>query len=47
MTLAGLGGSNAHPTGDQEVVGLTAGSAMFFRGDSIMKYFLRSFPLFR
>ena len=33
-----------HPTGDQEVVGLNlAGSATFFRGDLIMKYFLWSF----
>ena len=31
-------------TGDQEIVGLTpAGSATFFRGDLIMKYFLWSF----
>ena len=35
-------------TGDQEVVGLTpAGSATFFRGDLIMKYFLSSFSPFR
>ena len=32
------------PTGDQEVAGSTpAGSAIFFRGDLIMKYFLQSF----
>ena len=32
------------PTGDQEVAGLTpAGSATFFCGDMIIKYFLRSF----
>ena len=35
------------PTGDQEVEGLThAGLATFFRGDLIMKYFLRSFSPF-
>ena len=35
-------------TGDQEVAGLTpAGSATFFRGDLIMKYFLGSFSPFR
>ena len=35
------------PTGDQEVAGLThAGTATFFRGDLIMKYFLQSFSLF-
>ena len=46
--FAGLGGSDAHPTGDQEVVGSTpAGSATFFCGDLIMKYFLRSFSPFR
>ena len=39
---------DARPTGDQEVVGsITAGSATFFRGDLIMKYFLRSFSTFR
>ena len=33
---AGLGGSNAGPTGDQEVVGATpAGLATFFRGGLI------------
>ena len=38
---------DAHLTGDQEVVGLTpAGSATFFRGDLIMKYFIRPFSLF-
>ena len=37
---------DAHPTGDQEVAGSTpAGSAILFRGDLIMKYFLRSFSL--
>ena len=31
-------------TGDQEVAGFTpTGSASFFRGDLIMKYFLQSF----
>ena len=45
--LAGLDGSDARPTGDQEVSGLTpARSATFFRGDLIMKYFLRSFSPF-
>ena len=35
---------DARPTGDQEVVGSTpAGSATFFGGDLIMKYFLWSF----
>ena len=35
------------PTSDQEVVGLTlAGSATFFRGVLIMKYFLRSLSPF-
>ena len=35
---------DAHPTGDEEVAGSTpAGSATFFRGDLIMKYFLRPF----
>ena len=39
---------DAHPTGGQEVVGSTpAGSATFFRGDLIMKYFLQSFSPFR
>ena len=39
---------NARPTDDQEVAGLTpAASAPFFRGDLIMKYFIRSFSLFR
>ena len=36
-----------HQTGDQEVASSTpAGSATFFRGDLIMKYFLRSFSPF-
>ena len=36
------------PTGDQEVVGSTpTGSATFFRGDLIRKYFLWSFSPFR
>ena len=40
--------SDACPTGDQEIGGLTpAGSATFFRGDMIMKYFLQSFSPFR
>ena len=39
---------DARPTGDQEVAGSTpAGSATFFRGDLIMKCFLRSFSPFR
>ena len=39
---------DAHPTGDQEVAGSTpAGSATFFHGDLIMKYFLQSFSPFR
>ena len=33
---------DARPIGDQEVAGSTpAGSTTFFRGDLIMKYFLR------
>ena len=36
---------DARPTGDQEVAGSTP--AIFFRGDLIMKYFLRSFSFFR
>ena len=37
---------DACPTGDQEIAGLNlAESATFFRGDFIMKYFLRSFSL--
>ena len=40
--------SDVRPTGDQEVAGSTpAGSAAFFRGDLIMKYFRRPFPPFR
>ena len=36
---------DARPTEDQEVAGLTpAGSAKFFRGDLMVKYFLWSFP---
>ena len=39
---------DASPTGDQEAAGATlAGSATFFRGDLIMKYFLRSISPFR
>ena len=38
---------DARPTGDQEVAGLTpAGSATFFLGDLIMKYFLPSYSAF-
>ena len=38
---------DARSTSDQEVAGSTpAGSAAFFRGDLIMKYFLRSFSPF-
>ena len=38
---------NTHPPDDQEVAGLTpAGSATFFHGDLIIKYFLRSFSPF-
>ena len=38
---------DAHLTGDQEVAGsIPAGSATFFCGDLIMKYFLRSFSPF-
>ena len=39
---------DARPTGDHKVAGSTpAGSATFFRGNLIMKYFLRSFSPFR
>ena len=39
---------DAHPTGDQEVAGLTpAGSATFFGGNLIMRYFLWSVSPFR
>ena len=39
---------DARPTDDQEIAGLTpTRSATFFRGDLIMKYFLRSFSPFR
>ena len=43
---AGLGGSVGRASNDdQEVAGSTsAGSVTFFRGDLIMKYFLRLFP---
>ena len=42
--FAVLGGLDARQTGDQEVAGSTpAGSATFFCGDLIMKYFLRLF----
>ena len=38
--FASLCSSDARPTGDQEVAGSTpAGSATFFCGDLIMKYF--------
>ena len=44
ISLALVAQLDAHATGDQEVAGLTpAGSAIFFCGDLIMKYFLRSF----
>ena len=37
---------DARPTSDQEVAGSTpAGSAAFFRGDLIMKYFLSLPPI--
>ena len=39
---------DVHPSGDQEVARSTsAGSATFFPGDLIMKYFLCSFSPFR
>ena len=39
---------DARPTSNQEVAGSTpAGSARFFRGDLILKYFLRSISPFR
>ena len=45
MTLAPVAQLHARSTDDQEVAGSTpVGSATFFRGDLIMKYFLRSFP---
>ena len=46
LLFASLSGSDACPTGDQEVAGsIPAGSATFFCGALIMKYFLRSLPL--
>ena len=48
VNAASVAQLDAHPTGDQEVAGLTpSGSATFFRGDLIMKYFLWSFSPFR
>ena len=45
---ASVAQSDARPTGDQEIAGLTpAESATLFRGDLIMKYFLRTFSPFR
>ena len=45
--LASVAQLDAHPTGDQEVVGLTPTRlATLFRGDLIMKYFLQSFSSF-
>ena len=42
-----IGGSVGCRSGDQEIAGLTStGSASFFHGDLIMKYFLRSFSPF-
>ena len=39
---------DVHPTSDQKIAGSTpARWATFFRGDLIMKYFLRSFSPFR
>ena len=40
---------DVRPTGDKEIAGSTpaGSSATFFRGDLIMKYFLRSFSPFR
>ena len=44
VELASVAQLDEHLTGDQEVVGSTpSGSATFFGGDLIMKYFLRSF----
>ena len=47
LLLASVAQLDVRPTGDQEVAGSTpTGSATFFRGDLIMKYFLRSFSPF-
>ena len=47
MMPASVARLDAHTTCDQEVVFSTlAGSATFFRGDLIMKYFLQSFSPF-
>ena len=46
--LASVAQLDAHQTDDQGVAGSTpAGSATFFRGDLMMKYFLRSSSPFR
>ena len=42
MLQASLAQLDARPTGDQEIAGsIPARSATFFRGNLIMKYFLR------
>ena len=44
VQLASVAQLDALPTGDQEVAGSTpTGSATFFCGDMMVKYFLRSF----
>ena len=41
MHVASVATLDVRPTGNQEVVGSTpAGSATFFRGDMLIKYFL-------
>ena len=48
QVLVSVAQLDGHPTGDQEVAGSNpAGSATFFHGDLIMKYFLQSFSPFR
>ena len=47
LGLASVAQLDVRPTDDQEVVVSTpAGSATFFQGDLIMKYFLQSFSPF-
>ena len=45
--LASVVQLDGHPTGDQEVVGLTPSGSAKFSWELIMKYFLQSFSPFR
>ena len=48
LFVASVAQLDSRPTGDLELASSTpAGSAKFFRGDLIMKYFLWSFSPFR